>query len=117
MKKPQAPNSVEVSEAALTGDPVHLRTTPDGSPICPVCGSIFEVGAESAWTKTGEFTARGLPIVRPSWGICPCCHTEFGNDDTPNPGETLEAVWAELRQKWLQQAPNKSDALKQLREN
>ena len=75
-----------------------LRTTADGRPICPVCDMVGMSGSpEGAREKTGEFDSRGLPTVTPSWDICPGCGTQFGLDDTPEPGESLDEVWAALR--------------------
>ena len=80
-----------------TGELVRLLRTAGGRPICPVCGMVWATGAESAWVETGERTPAGVAIVTPSWGICPGCWTQFGLDDDPEPGGTLESAWAALR--------------------
>ena len=104
-------------QTATTGAVGHLRTTPDGKPVCPVCGCVWPNGAEAAWSETGEAFPDGVAIVAPSWDICPCCHTEFGNEDVPDHGNSLDHVWAVLRQKWLQHVGRSADALRQVREN
>lgn len=111
------PPRVEAARAATTGDLVHLRTASDGSPICPVCGCVWPHGAGHAWGGTGEMAAHGLTIVGPSWDTCPCCKTEFGNDDVPDEGETLEQSWAVLRTRWLERVGRAPDVLAQLRHN
>jgi hypothetical protein len=85
---------------------VTLRWTDDGRPICPVCDNIPPAGAEAAWeTNGGEVAANGLPVVYPSYGICSRCHTQFGEDDMPGPGETLTEIWGTLRERWLAAQP------------
>ncbi len=103
--------------SAFTGETAHLRRTSDGCPICPVCGCVWSPGADHAWDYSGSKTEEGLPLVGPSGGICPCCITEFGNDDVPEPGETLDEVWADLRERWLQKRGRDAAAMEQVRDN
>lgn len=107
----------ELVASWFSGDVVRLRTPADGRPICPVCGLKWDAGAEPAWAKNGEMTAEGVPLVEPNWGICPCCNTEFGNDDVNGPAETLEASWARLRADWLDKHGATDSARRQLRDN
>jgi hypothetical protein len=117
MASDREPIVEEVVADAINGDVVRLRSTSDGRPICPVCGCVWSSGAEHAWDKTGSTIEGGLPVVGPSGGICPCCKTEFGNDDAPDPGETLEMSWAVLRERWLQKTGRNAAALEQVREH
>jgi hypothetical protein len=96
---------------------VSLRSTAEGEPICPVCGAIWAAGAEHAWHLTNETTDDGLVVVMPSWSICMQCETEFGNDDIPEEGQTLDQSWALLRAKWLARSSRTPEALAQLRTN
>ena len=90
---------VSTGEDGFTG---HLCWTADQRPVCPVCGSIWPLGAEAAWTEIGSLDQDGVPIVTPSYGICFGCNTEFGNDDTfSNEDRSLNDVWAALRHRWL----------------
>jgi len=107
----------ELVASWFSGDVVRLRKPVDGRHVCPVCGMKWEAGAEPAWVKTSESTAEGLPMVEPNWGICPCCDTEFGNDDVNGPAESLGSSWARLRAEWLARDGATDAALKQLREN
>ncbi len=114
-------NSQEIIEESVasvfSGEIVRLRWAVDGRPICPVCGCKWHPGAESAWTKTGEFSNEGMPIVEPCWSSCTCCDTEFGNDDVPGPNGTLESSWASLRERWLQKTGMIDSSLQQLKNN
>src|SRR5687767_13633759 len=107
----------EIVRADLTGNLVRLRTTAGGSPVCPVCGCLWSVGTEHAWQKQGNRDAGGVPTASPTFSICPCCNTEFGNDDIPGPNETLESTWAILRERWLKRVERSDKALAQLREH
>lgn len=117
MASSQEPIVEEVVASAITGDVVRLRRTSDGRPICPVCGCVWRSGAEHAWDKTGSTTEGGLPVVDPSWEMCPCCKTEFGNDDAHGPDETLESSWAFLRERWLEKTGRSAAALEQVRDH
>lgn len=60
--------------------------------ICPVCG----------WDKLDE------KPEKQDYNICPCCFTEFGNDDCKfdeRSGESLSLkdAWSILTKKWLEQ--------------
>ena len=97
--------------------PLKLVWTPDGQAICPVCGVAWGSGAGHAWVETEQRTAEGLTVVTPSYWICPVCNTEFGNDDMPAEGETLEESWAWLRDRWLERVGRSPDVLERLRKN
>jgi hypothetical protein len=101
----------------ITHETVRLRRSQDNRPVCPVCGILGRPGEEDAWHDIGERSVNGLPIVLGSYSICPCCNTEFGNDDAPNPGESLAHAWASLRRRWLDRVGWTKDALEQLRRN
>lgn len=105
----------ELSAVYLTGEIVRLRWTADGCPICPVCGLVFHAQGEASWRKSGQFTEGGLPIVQPTWGICPDCNTEFGEDDVPARGESLELAWANLRREWLAKVGGNAEVLARIR--
>lgn len=108
-------------EAIYWAEPVKqsikLRTNLTGQPVCPVCGTAWDVGAEHAWCVTGQVTRDGSAVVVASYSICPVCNTEFGNDDIPSEGETLEQSWAWLRGQWLERVGRTPDILDQLRTN
>jgi hypothetical protein len=101
---PLPPESLveETFAVAATGEPVRLRRTPDGRPLCPVCDVAWPSGAETAWRATGDRTPAGVLTVVPSWSICPGCSTQFGLDDGYDAGsdESLESAWAALRNRW-----------------
>lgn len=50
--------------------------------ICPVCAYI------------------DLPFAPADFNICPCCGTEFGNDDFDNSCEILRQNWTRTGAKW-----------------
>jgi len=99
-----------------TGEVVRLRTK-RGRPVCPVCGSLWSAGDEHAWHKSGESRPDGTPKVYPSYQICDCCNTEFGNDDTGGSDQSLASVWRLLRSEWLEKVGRCASALAQLRSN
>jgi hypothetical protein len=103
--------------ADLANCRVVLRTTSAGAPVCPVCGAISPPGSEAAWHDSGQKTRDGMTIVAPSYGVCPTCHTEYGNDDMPAPSQTLDQRWGVLRERWWEQNGRSPVALAQLREN
>ena len=116
--KPVEPDGLtERVWSKLTNEVVILRRTPDGRPVCPVCGVAWPSGAEHAWSGSGERNPEGLLIVAPSYDICPSCKTEFGNDDIPDSGESLADSWAWLRGKWLEQAGRSMDVVARLKKN
>jgi hypothetical protein len=107
----------EIVWADVVRQKVTLYRTSDNRPVCPVCGRLWAVGGEHAWHDTPQRTAEGLVVVMPSWAICIECGTEFGSDDAPAEGETLEDAWAQLRQRWLERVGRNPTALRQLSEN
>src|ERR1700754_1317275 len=78
--------------SALNGESFELPFIGESS-VCPVCGLVGPPNAEPPWEETGETSSDGTPIASPSYGICPCCRTEFGNDDIPDPGQSLADSW------------------------
>jgi hypothetical protein len=107
----------EMAASAITGEVVCLRRTSDGRPICPVCGYAWPLGVEHAWVKKDSANGGGWPIAYPSWDICPCSKTQFGDDDAHGPEDTLESTWAFLREQWLQETGRSAAALKQVRDH
>jgi hypothetical protein len=64
------------------------ETTTIGSYVCPVCGSNSLFGP--AYDNPGA----------PSYEICPCCGTEFGNDDFSVSHEVLRQRWLDNGARW-----------------
>jgi hypothetical protein len=98
------------------GEQIEIRETSDGRFYCPVCGFLLS-GSEPPYSP--PVTKEGVAVgdyAGPSFNICPCCDTHFGNDDYVEAGSVLKR-WSELRIDWLNRVDWTSDALKQLRDN
>ncbi len=74
---------------------------------CPVCG--FEGLPNPPYNKAGEC---------PSFGICPCCGTQFGYDDCGRSHAELRRAWLQNGAYWYSTAtppPAGWDSVEQLR--
>jgi predicted RNA-binding Zn-ribbon protein involved in translation (DUF1610 family) len=65
---------------------------PSDQNVCPVCG--FTGLAEPAYDEHRSA----------SFEICPCCGTEFGNDDATRSHADLRAAWLAGGARWYSRA-------------
>src|SRR5688500_16602774 len=110
--------SVDVRETVVcsrfSGEHLHLRWTVGGQPICPVCGLVWTRAREHAWADEGDVNGDGLLLVQPTYDICPCCGTEFGNDDIGGPSDSVQGCWTLLRIRWLSRVQWQPSAIMQV---
>jgi hypothetical protein len=81
---------------------------------CPVCGCISK-GDDPyyALDASADGGSANLGTGVASFDTCPCCKTEFGNDDWVD-GVSVSEQWTVLRDRWLERQRWSEDALAQV---
>lgn len=114
------------------GQVIQIRLCADGRAACPVCGFILN-GCMPYLAWSSEATAksdndpanpaqiireedRQLEIASGSHEICPCCDTQYGEDDFIDNanGPSQHEKWRDLRATWLRSGAVTAQIRKQL---